>query len=161
MRLLVCQVLLNIFKYILGILKYITIQITFLPLRGEHEGGRRMKTELLVQMDGLARSNDLVFVLAASNLPWCAGENTLLLSHCRLIHCRSIFKPLLLGFGLRELDHAMLRRLEKRILVGLPSSPARKAMINHWLPPVSNTGGVELRTELAYDVLAEVCHMNI
>lgn len=29
-----------------------------------------MKTELLVQMDGLARSNDLVFVLAASNLPW-------------------------------------------------------------------------------------------
>jgi len=29
-----------------------------------------MKTELLVQMDGLARSEDLVFVLAASNLPW-------------------------------------------------------------------------------------------
>ncbi|KAK3550317.1 hypothetical protein QTP86_024314 [Hemibagrus guttatus] len=91
---------------------------------GEHEGSRRMKTELLVQMDGLARSNDLVFVLAASNLPW-------------------------------ELDHAMLRRLEKRILVGLPSASARKAMINHWLPPVSNTGGVELRTELTYDVLAE------
>ena len=29
-----------------------------------------MKTELLVQMDGLARSDDLVFLLAASNLPW-------------------------------------------------------------------------------------------
>uniref|UniRef100_A0A8B9L270 Katanin p60 ATPase-containing subunit A-like 2 n=1 Tax=Astyanax mexicanus TaxID=7994 RepID=A0A8B9L270_ASTMX len=91
---------------------------------GEHEGSRRMKTELLVQMDGLARSKDLVFVLAASNLPW-------------------------------ELDHAMLRRLEKRILVGLPSDPARKAMINHWLPPVSNNGGIELRTELAYDILAQ------
>uniref|UniRef100_A0A673HL11 Katanin p60 ATPase-containing subunit A-like 2 n=1 Tax=Sinocyclocheilus rhinocerous TaxID=307959 RepID=A0A673HL11_9TELE len=89
---------------------------------GDHEGSRRMKTELLVQMDGLSRSNDLEFVLAASNLPW-------------------------------ELDHAMLRRLEKRILVGLPSAPARQAMISHWLPPVSNTGGVELRTELNYESL--------
>jgi SpoVK/Ycf46/Vps4 family AAA+-type ATPase len=30
----------------------------------------RMKTELLIQMDGLAKSDDLVFVLAVSNLPW-------------------------------------------------------------------------------------------
>ena len=37
---------------------------------GEHEGSRRMKTELLVQMDGLAKSSDLVFLLAASNIPW-------------------------------------------------------------------------------------------
>ncbi len=36
----------------------------------EHEGSRRMKTELLVQMDGLAKSDDLVFLLAASNIPW-------------------------------------------------------------------------------------------
>ncbi|XP_068609052.1 katanin p60 ATPase-containing subunit A-like 2 [Brachionichthys hirsutus] len=89
----------------------------------EHEGSRRMKTELLVQMDGLARSDELVFVLAASNLPW-------------------------------ELDRAMLRRLEKRILVGLPSSPARQAMISHWLPPISCTGGVELRTELDHETLS-------
>ncbi|XP_075885197.1 katanin p60 ATPase-containing subunit A-like 2 isoform X2 [Nelusetta ayraudi] len=92
----------------------------------EHESSRRLKTELLIQMDGLTHSDDLVFVLAASNLPW-------------------------------DLDHAMLRRLEKRILVDLPTPAARQAMISHWLPPISSsapTGGVELRTELDYEVLA-------
>uniref|UniRef100_A0A674G7T1 Katanin p60 ATPase-containing subunit A-like 2 n=1 Tax=Taeniopygia guttata TaxID=59729 RepID=A0A674G7T1_TAEGU len=91
---------------------------------GEHEGSWRMKTELLVQMDGLARSDDLVFVLAASNLPW-------------------------------ELDSAMLRRLEKRILVDLPSEEARRVMIQHWLPPLSNSGRLKLRTDLDYSLLSQ------
>lgn len=70
----------------------------------EHEASRRMKTELLIQMDGLSRTNDVVFVLAASNLPW-------------------------------DLDAAMLRRLEKRVLVDLPSPDARRALFASLLAP--------------------------
>lgn len=86
---------------------------------GEHEASRRMKTELLIQMDGvkvsstssmsMSQSNggpggleNQVFVMAASNLPW-------------------------------DLDVAVLRRLEKRVLVPLPSVGAREAMFRKHL----------------------------
>jgi katanin p60 ATPase-containing subunit A1 len=71
---------------------------------GEHEGSRRMKTELLVQMDGLLASTEQVFLLAATNLPW-------------------------------ELDMALLRRLEKRVLVPFPSATARATILRRALPP--------------------------
>jgi katanin p60 ATPase-containing subunit A1 len=55
---------------------------------GQHEASRRLKTELLIQMDGLlsssAQGSPRVFVIAASNTPW-------------------------------DLDEAFLRRLEKRV----------------------------------------------
>ena len=61
----------------------------------------KLRAVYLASQDGLAKSSDLVFVLAASNIPW-------------------------------ELDMALLRRLEKRVLVPLPDEAAREV-----LPPSS------------------------
>lgn len=71
--------------------------------RMEHEGSRRMKTELLVEMDGLGKEgeNRNVFVLCATNLPW-------------------------------DIDAALLRRLDKKILVPPPNIDARAAMIENY-----------------------------
>lgn len=94
----------------------------------EHEGSRRMKTELLIQMDGLSKSDAHVVVLAASNLPW-------------------------------DLDTAMLRRLEKRIMVGLPDVEARKAMMEYYLPtePVSSESASPLKVgKLDYENLSKL-----
>ncbi|CAF4468553.1 unnamed protein product [Rotaria sp. Silwood2] len=87
----------------------------------EHESSRRMKTELLVQLDGLGGTNDLVFLLAASNLPW-------------------------------ELDHAMLRRFEKRVLVDLSTKEAQETMFQQFLPPtvIRENKGVVLYSDLDY-----------
>jgi katanin p60 ATPase-containing subunit A1 len=81
----------------------------------DHEGSRRMKTELLVQMDGLSKSQAQVFVLCASNLPW-------------------------------ELDTALLRRLEKRIMVPLPNEAARLKMFKTYLPAEKADSALDYQT---------------
>lgn len=89
---------------------------------GEHEASRRMKTELLIQMDGVkaSSSNEQVFVMAASNLPW-------------------------------DLDFAVLRRLEKRVLVTLPEVEARELMLRKHL------GGRTATENFNFRVVAERC----
>lgn len=73
----------------------------------EHEASRRMKTEFLVQMDGI-RSNESsstghhVLLIGCTNCPW-------------------------------DIDPAVLRRFPRRIFVPLPDSDARRGLIQYLL----------------------------
>ncbi|KAJ0673170.1 putative microtubule-severing ATPase [Helianthus annuus] len=67
----------------------------------EHEAMRRLKSEFLVQFDGVTtNSNDLVTVIGATNRP-------------------------------QELDDAVLRRLVKRIYIPLPDENSRKNLLKN------------------------------
>lgn len=86
---------------------------------GEHEASRRVKSELLVQMDGVGGGSDdgerkSVTVLAATNFPW-------------------------------DLDEALRRRLEKRIYIPLPDADDIRALLEINLKTVSLEEGVDLQ----------------
>ncbi|DAZ96579.1 TPA: hypothetical protein N0F65_011803 [Lagenidium giganteum] len=81
----------------------------------EHEASRRVKTELLVQLNGMTSDSEAggVMLLAATNLPW-------------------------------ELDEAMRRRLTKRVYVPLPDADARLALFELNLKRVEVAPNVQL-----------------
>uniref|UniRef100_A0A1A8EPG5 Katanin p60 ATPase-containing subunit A1 n=2 Tax=Nothobranchius korthausae TaxID=1143690 RepID=A0A1A8EPG5_9TELE len=85
----------------------------------EHEASRRVKSELLVQMDGVggALENDdpskMVMVLAATNFPW-------------------------------DIDEALRRRLEKRIYIPLPTALGRVELLKINLREVELAPDVDL-----------------
>ncbi|CAH0395767.1 unnamed protein product [Bemisia tabaci] len=70
---------------------------------GEHEASRRLKTEFLIEFDGLhSNSEHRLLVMAATNRP-------------------------------QELDEAVLRRFTKRIYISLPNAETRKALLQRLL----------------------------
>ena len=77
---------------------------------GEHESSRRIKTEFLVQLDGIANKNssDNILIVAATNRP-------------------------------HEIDEAARRRFTKRLLIPLPDNLARKEQLNCMLVGQTNS----------------------
>lgn len=67
----------------------------------EHEASHRMKTELLIQMNGLAKSDSLVFVLAASNMPWILDQALL----------RRLDKKIYVPLPIKRARENMIRKL--------------------------------------------------
>ena len=80
---------------------------------GEQESTRRVKTELLVQMQGVGKDNEEVLVLGATNLPWALDP--------------AIRRRFPLYFS--SFFHKF-HRFEKRIYIPLPDKVARRYLIN-------------------------------
>lgn len=86
----------------------------------EHEASRRVKSELLVQIDGVSKieAGTVVMVLAATNFPW-------------------------------DIDEAMRRRLEKRVLIPLPDKEGRLHLLR------INLRGITIDDNINLDEIAD------
>jgi SpoVK/Ycf46/Vps4 family AAA+-type ATPase len=81
----------------------------------EHEASRRLKTEFMVQMDGI-KTHDT----AGSN----SNSNASAIRHVLVLACTNC--PW-------DIDSAVLRRFPRRILVPLPDEAARQGLLQHLL----------------------------
>ncbi|XP_039594699.1 spastin isoform X5 [Polypterus senegalus] len=86
---------------------------------GEHDASRRLKTEMLIEFDGVqSAGDDRILVMGATNRP-------------------------------QELDEAVLRRFTKRIYVTLPSEETRLRLLKNLLGKHGNPLSQKDLTELA------------
>lgn len=98
---------------------------------GEHEASRKVKSELLIQMDGASSRSSAsadaendesvskkVIVIAATNRPW-------------------------------DLDEAIRRRLEKRVYIPLPTPGARKSLFEINLKGILLSENIDFETLVA------------
>lgn len=136
----------------------------------EHEASRRVKTEMLVQMDGIASSlgggggsgdgtgaPPQVVVLAASNLPWelddafrrrCVtmarrGRWHRLPTANRTLPLRALTSPTATHHP-HATHHLAHRSFEKRIFIPLPSLADRRALLAVALRDIALAPGVDL-----------------
>ncbi|KAL6008017.1 hypothetical protein ACLOJK_033523 [Asimina triloba] len=87
-------------------------------LASESDASRRLKSEFLIQFDGVtSNSNDLVIVVG------CIVQGSLT---AESFNSGATNKP-------QELDDAVLRRLVKRIYVPLPDENVRRLLLKHQL----------------------------
>ncbi|KAG5538524.1 hypothetical protein RHGRI_019188 [Rhododendron griersonianum] len=102
----ICRILvrLDFLFYVLVLYDMLLIDsIMSTRVANEHDASRRLKSEFLVQFDGVtSNSDDLVIVIGATNKP-------------------------------QELDDAVLRRLVKRIYIPLPDAHVRRSLLKHKL----------------------------
>jgi hypothetical protein len=125
------------------------------PHAGEHESSRRLKTELLIQMEGCdpTSSERRVLLVGATNRPGArrapaqnvraGGRQAGLIpprapqpassAECTThLPCARHTRP---TRNAEELDEAARRRLPKQLYIPLPCAEARRAMIQHQLGP--------------------------